>query len=194
MTVRLGHYFSFTYPFPSSIYCTMDTLPSLLVNALSWTHFLTPRQRQDALRTVRFSPYLLHVLSPPLLYHLCVHQYLLMCTLRALFMPTSPHRCLMYHCTLCARFLTPLTCVIPRPLYALSLLRPSTRRSRCRISISRAFGEDKGTQWSSLLSCLSRAEPRHQAWLKGFRGSQAIGLRIRGSQVKEIGREGLQTQ
>ena len=45
------------------------------------------------------------------------------------------------------------------------LLRPSTRRSRCRISVSRAFGEDKGTQRSSLLLCLSRAEPRRQAWL-----------------------------
>ena len=74
------------------------------------------------------------------------------------------------------------------------MLRPSTRRSRCRISVSRALGEDKGTQRSSLLSCLSRAEPRRQAWLSGFRGSQAIGLRIRDSQVKEIGREGLQTQ
>ena len=65
------------------------------------------------------------------------------------------------------------------------MLRPSTRRSRCRISISRAFVEDKGTQRSSLLSCLSRAEPRRLAWLWGFRGSQAIGLRIGGSQVKE---------
>ena len=74
------------------------------------------------------------------------------------------------------------------------MLRPSTRRSRCRISVSRAFVEDKGTQRSSLLSCLLRAEPRRQAWLSGFRGSQAIGLRIRGSQVEEIGREGLQTQ
>jgi hypothetical protein len=45
------------------------------------------------------------------------------------------------------------------------VLRPSTRRSRCRISVSRAFVEDKGTQRSSLLSCLSRAEPRRQAWL-----------------------------
>ena len=45
------------------------------------------------------------------------------------------------------------------------VLRPSTRRSRCRISISRDFGEDKGTQRSSLLSCLARAEPRRQAWL-----------------------------
>ena len=33
MTVRLGHYFSFIYlsPFSFPIYCTMDTLPSLLV-------------------------------------------------------------------------------------------------------------------------------------------------------------------
>ena len=107
MTVRLGHYFlSSILSFPP-IYCTMDTLPSLLVTALSWTYLLTPRWGQDALQTVRFAPYLLHDLSPPLLYHLGVHQYLLMCTLRALFMPASPRHCLMYHCTLCARFLTP---------------------------------------------------------------------------------------
>ena len=74
------------------------------------------------------------------------------------------------------------------------LLRPSTRCSQCRISVSRAFGESKGTQRSSLLSCLTRAEPRRQAWLWGFRGSQAIGLRIRGFTSEGIGREGLQTQ
>ena len=74
------------------------------------------------------------------------------------------------------------------------MLRPSTRRSRCRISVSRAFGEDKGTQRSSLLSCLARAEPWRQAWLSGFKGSQAIGLRIRGFTSEGIGREGLQTQ
>ena len=33
MTMRLGHYFSFIYlsPFSFPIYCTMDTLPSLLI-------------------------------------------------------------------------------------------------------------------------------------------------------------------
>ena len=45
------------------------------------------------------------------------------------------------------------------------VLRPSTRRSRCRISVNRAFVEDKDTQRSSLLSRLTRAEPRRQAWL-----------------------------
>ena len=45
------------------------------------------------------------------------------------------------------------------------MLRPSTRCSRCRISVSRAFWEDKDTQRSSLLSCLTRVEPQHQAWL-----------------------------
>ena len=45
------------------------------------------------------------------------------------------------------------------------VLRPSTRRSRCQISVSRAFEEDKDTQRSSLLSCHTRAEPRRQAWL-----------------------------
>jgi hypothetical protein len=45
------------------------------------------------------------------------------------------------------------------------LLRPSTRHSRRRISVSRAFEEYEGTQQSSLLSCLARAEPQRQAWL-----------------------------
>ena len=74
------------------------------------------------------------------------------------------------------------------------MLHPSTRRSRCWISVSRAFGESEGTQRSSLLSCLVRAEPQRQAWLWGFRGSQAIGPRIRGFTSEGIGREGLQTQ
>ena len=56
MTMRLGHYFSFIYLSPSPIYCTMDTLPSLLVTVLSWTYLLIPRRGQDALRTVRLSP------------------------------------------------------------------------------------------------------------------------------------------
>jgi hypothetical protein len=91
--------------FPS--YCTMDTLPSLLVIALSWTYLLIPRLGQHALRTVCLLPYLLHALPLPLLCYLRVHQYLLMCTLVCPFVPVSPHRCLMYHCTSCARFLTP---------------------------------------------------------------------------------------
>ena len=45
------------------------------------------------------------------------------------------------------------------------VLRPSTRRSRSRISVSRDIEEDVGTQRSSLLSCLIMAEPRRQAWL-----------------------------
>ena len=92
-------------PFPS--YCTMDTLPSLLVIALSWTYLLIPRLGQDALRTVHPSPYLLHALPSPLLYYLHMHQYLLMRTLCTPFVPVSPHCCLMYHCTFCACFLTP---------------------------------------------------------------------------------------
>ena len=91
--------------FPS--YYTTDTLPSLLVIALSWIYPLIPRLGQDALWTVRLLPYLLHALPSPILYYLCVHQYLLMCTLVCPFVPVSPHRCLMYHCTFCARFLTP---------------------------------------------------------------------------------------
>ena len=59
-----------------------------------------------ALWTVRLLPYLLHALPSPLPYHICVHQYLLMCTLCARFMTASPHRYLMYHCTFCARFPT----------------------------------------------------------------------------------------
>ena len=49
--------------------------------------------------------------------------------------------------------------------YGPFLLRPSTRHSRHRFSVSRAFGEDRDTQWSSLLLCCTRAGPRHQAWL-----------------------------
>ena len=45
------------------------------------------------------SPYLLHALPLPLLHHLRVQQYLLMCTLHAPFVPASPHCYLMYHCT-----------------------------------------------------------------------------------------------
>ena len=58
------------------------------------------------LRTVRLLSYLLHALPSPLLYYIRVHQYLLMCTLCAPFMPVFPHRYLMYHCTLHARFPT----------------------------------------------------------------------------------------
>ena len=83
----------------------MDTLPSLLVTVLSWTYSLIPRLGQDALRTVHLLPYLLHALPSLSLYHLRVHQYLLMCTLCAPFVPTSPHCHLRYHCTFCARYL-----------------------------------------------------------------------------------------
>ena len=60
-----------------------------------------------ALWTVRLLSYLLHALPSLLLYYMRVHQYLLMCTLCAPFMPVFPHRYLMYHCTFCARFPTP---------------------------------------------------------------------------------------
>ena len=60
-----------------------------------------------ALRTMRFLSYLLHALPSPLLYYIRVHQYLLMCTFCAPFMPVFPHCYLMYHCTFCARFPTP---------------------------------------------------------------------------------------
>ena len=51
-----------------------------------------------------FSPYLLHASPSPLLYHLCMHQYLLIHDLCAPFVPTSPHCYLMYHCTIGACF------------------------------------------------------------------------------------------
>ena len=50
-------------------------------------------------------PYLLHALPSLLLYHLRVHQYLLMHNLYAPFVPASPRRYLMYHCTDSAHFL-----------------------------------------------------------------------------------------
>ena len=52
------------------------------------------------LRTMRLPSYLLHALPSPLLYHIRAHQYLLMSTLCAPFMPAFPRRYLMYHCTL----------------------------------------------------------------------------------------------
>ena len=57
MTVRLGLLFSFhLFPFPPFLYyCTMDTLPSLLVMVLSWTYSLIPRLGQDALWTVCYT-------------------------------------------------------------------------------------------------------------------------------------------
>ena len=115
MTVRLDYYFLSPTLFPLP-YSTTDTLPSLLVNALSWTYLLTPRQRQDALRTVRPSPYLLHASPSPPLYYLRVHQYLLMCTLCARISSPLPYVSLHLLCTLPGR----LTCVVPRPLYAFS--------------------------------------------------------------------------
>ena len=109
MTVRLGLLFSFFHLFliSPSYYCTTGTLPSLLDTVFSWTYLPIPRLGQDALRTVHPLPYLLHALPSPLLYYLRMHQYLLMRTLGAPFVPVSPHRCLMYHCTFCARLLTP---------------------------------------------------------------------------------------
>ena len=109
MTVRLRLLF-FSIYFPSLLplhYHTMDTPLSLLVIALSWTYLLTPRLGQDALRTVRLPP--IYYMPYPHSYctPLRVHQYLLMCTLRAPFVPVPPHHCLMYHCTFCAQFLTP---------------------------------------------------------------------------------------
>ena len=86
----------------------MDAPLLPLVIALSWTYSLIPRLGQDALRTVRSLPYLLHALPLLLLYYLRVHQYLLMCTICAPVVPASPHCYHMYHCTFCARFLTPL--------------------------------------------------------------------------------------
>ena len=118
MTVRHGLLFFFPSILLSLYHCTMDTLPLLLVTVLSWTYSLIPRLGQDALRTVHLLPYLLHALPLPLLYHLRVHQYLLMCTLCAPFVPASPHCYLMYHCTFVHAAWSPLTCVMPRPLYA----------------------------------------------------------------------------
>ena len=109
MTVCLELSFFF-YPLSIPLlllYYTTDTFLLLLVIALSWTYLLTPRLGQDALQTACLLPYLLHALPSPLLYHLRVHRYLLMCTLCAPFVPVSPHCCLMYHCTSCACFLTP---------------------------------------------------------------------------------------
>ena len=102
MTVRLGLLFFLSIYSPilsPCYYCTTDTLPSLLDTVLSWIYHPIPRLEQDALRTVHLLPYLLHALPLPLLYYLRVHQYLLMCTLCAPFVPL---RCLpLLIATLC---------------------------------------------------------------------------------------------
>ena len=81
------------------IYIVMIVRPRLL--------FFSSSPFSLALRTVRLLSYLLHALPSPLLNYIRVHQYPLMCTLCAPFMPVFPHRYLMYHCTFCARFPTP---------------------------------------------------------------------------------------
>ena len=95
MTLRLEHYFSFIYLSPpsSSLFTVLWILS--LCSSLCLMDCVPPL------------PYRLHTLPSPLLYHLRVHQYLLMCTLGAPSVPASPHRCLMYHCTVCARFPAP---------------------------------------------------------------------------------------
>ena len=121
MTVRRGHYFSFTYPSPPSICRTTNTLPSLLVNALSWTYLLTPRQRQDALRTVRFPPPIYytpypHPFTVPLMRASVPADVHPSCPPYAHISSPLPYVSLHPPCTL----LTLLTCVTPRPLYAFS--------------------------------------------------------------------------
>ena len=62
-----------------------------------------------------------------------------------------------------------------------TMLRPSTRCSRCWISVSRAFGEDKGTQRSSLLSCLVMGRTTMSGVVVGFQrksGNQPEDQRI----------------
>ena len=88
------------------------------------SHFLSPftvlriPPLPRGLRTLL--SYLLHALPPPLLYYIRAHQYLLMCTLCAPFMPvlSSPLPYVSLH-PLCTPPY-PLTCVVPRPLYASS--------------------------------------------------------------------------
>ena len=70
-------------------------------------------------------PYLLHAL-PSLLTHASVVH--LLCALRAPFVPASPHRCLMYHRTFCARLPTPLPVYYHAP-YTCSLSISTGRSS-----------------------------------------------------------------
>ena len=86
----------------------MNAYPSLLDTVLSWItlRYLDWVKMPRGLRTS--SPYLLHALPLLSLYYLRMHQCLLMCTFRAPLMPTFPHGCLMYHCTVGACYQTPL--------------------------------------------------------------------------------------
>ena len=118
MTVHLGLLFFFPLPlFPLHVVAA----PLAACNSLELDYPLTPRLGQDALRTAHsLFPYLLHALPSPLLYHLCVHQYLLMHDLCAPLVPASPHRYLMYHCTIGARFLPLLHVYYHTPYACLS--------------------------------------------------------------------------
>ena len=103
MTVRLRHYFSFIYLSPFPIYCTMDTLPSLLVMPcglcssplLSITHLTL---------TLTIPPTRASVPTD-------VH---LSCPSNARLASLLPYVSLHHLCTLP----DPPTCVIPHPLYA----------------------------------------------------------------------------
>ena len=82
----------------------MTVHPGLLFSSLFPLLLHHTTDPSFALRTVRLLSYLLHALPSPLLNYIRVHQYLLMCTLCAPFMPVFPHRYLMYHCTFCAHY------------------------------------------------------------------------------------------
>ena len=106
MTVRLGLlFFSPSIPLPLLLY--YEHPPFAPCNGLELDLLSDTKTGTRRLVDCAPFPYLLHALPSPLLYYLRVHQYLLMCTLCALFVPASPHHRLMYHCTFCARFLTP---------------------------------------------------------------------------------------
>ena len=105
MTMHLGHYFSFTYPSPFSfpIYCTMDTLPSLLVMPCE----LCP----SPLLSITHLTLTLTVLPTRASVPADVH---LSCPSNTRLSSLLPYVSLHCLCTLP----DPPTCVTPRPLYA----------------------------------------------------------------------------
>ena len=119
MTVCLELLFPFCSFLSSPLH--HDCSPLSLVIALSWTTLWYQGWDKMPCRLCpSSSPYLLHALPLSLLYHLCVHQYLLMHDLYASFIPTSPHCYPMYHHTIGAHFLSLLHVYYHAPYACLS--------------------------------------------------------------------------
>ena len=112
ITVRLEPSFSFTYsPLPLPFLLYYGHPPFAPCNSLELDLLSDTKARTRCLADYAPSPLSITCLTLTLtVLPTCasvpadVHP---LCTLGAPFVPVPPHRCLMYHCTFCARFLTP---------------------------------------------------------------------------------------